>query len=1361
MACVENIVEPRPKACDKSVGNPIDLRNGAKIETIVDFATSDGLLKVSRSYTSNWGSQTYLPEAVLPGGGVGWSFELGPVIAIDRNFRITPVVDVFLPEGVHYRFQYDAATTTFVPWRSADLDAETRERFTLQYDGVMPPVNAISDNETTWKVIDNLDGTKYSLKSVKNPNPYSTSYERAYASKISYRSGYGWDIERGVHGEAKAVVDSFGRQLKFKWLEAPYETLSNYPIMISEIGTPDGGTLRYSYDPFHKEMVGSKGRYDRMAKVERAEATPGGAPTFHAEAIYHYEDARFPQLLTGMTDGRNERYVTWAYDDQARAILSSHGDGKDRFALEYSEPAGTVWTRTVKNPLGKKSVYSLSKSGNYLLLTNVAGEASANCVTTNTSLSYLNKLVATKTDEEGRIERIDRNLLGLPTKITEAFGTSAARESNYVWRADRQVASVAGPGLTKSFGYDSGGRLTSTTETDTTTHSVPYATNGQTRAWAYSYTAQGLLSSVDGPVAGTGDIVSYTYDADGYLASFTNELGHVTQIASVDANGRPTLIADPNGVVTALSYTPGGDLASVAVDPAGANVVTAFEHDAIGQLTKLTQQDGAEYVYAYDGARRLVSITNASGNVIAYTHDDMGNVLQTKIEDGAASMLYAQRATFDELGRLLTSIGAGNETWTYGYDKVSNLVSITDPRTGVTTQAFNALNEVIQTVDQASDTTSLTRNGEGQVVAYADPRSIVTSYVYNGWREVIQEASPDIGTIVYERNALGLITKKTDARSVVANYSYDLAGRLTGVSYPAASTENVTFTYDSIVGGNHGRGRLTGFTDPSGSTAIVYNSLGLVESEAVTIGASTYTTEYYYAEAGNLWYIVYPSGRRVSYWRGATGDVTSVASRKSSSDPLIDVAVDISWMPYGEAKTMTFANGLSLWRTFDGNYRAEQLSLYDGSAALKARFYGYQDSLNLTNIWDNVNSSEDESYWYSSDNKLQNASGPWGDDIYYYDGSGNRTWNINERAGTTTSERTYYGSADNHLSDVYKDDVLVRAYTYDSAGNIATDIKGGATAAYTHNNAGRLASFTRAAALTGTYSYNARQQLVTRSVTNTLANGVTRYFYDQAGHVIAEYDGVSGSLKREYVWLGDRPIAVIDPSSTGDKTYYIHADHLNRPIAMTNAAKSLVAQFTWLPNGGLHSYSGTVGLDLRFPGQIFQAESGLHYNWHRQYDPTNGRYTQPDPLGLIDGPSRYAYVGNDPMQVIDIYGLTAACPLLPPTGKSGWKAYVGNTIVFHCGFDTFLEDRAPTPENPIAECSYDEIGGLVGRSHKYCGCRGTPDQYPAGDTLNHIFNDTGGVWHEGGPAFLESARKQRDLLISPMSSFIRSSIFGR
>jgi RHS repeat-associated protein len=82
------------------------------------------------------------------------------------------------------------------------------------------------------------------------------------------------------------------------------------------------------------------------------------------------------------------------------------------------------------------------------------------------------------------------------------------------------------------------------------------------------------------------------------------------------------------------------------------------------------------------------------------------------------------------------------------------------------------------------------------------------------------------------------------------------------------------------------------------------------------------------------------------------------------------------------------------------------------------------------------------------------------------------------------------------------------------------------------------------------------------------------------------------------------------------------------------------------PFGGVHVATG--GIDLRFPGQWFQAESGLHQNWMRDYDPTTGRYLEADPLGLVDGASVYGYARQNPGRWVDPRGecigpLAAVC----------------------------------------------------------------------------------------------------------------------
>lgn len=112
----------------------------------------------------------------------------------------------------------------------------------------------------------------------------------------------------------------------------------------------------------------------------------------------------------------------------------------------------------------------------------------------------------------------------------------------------------------------------------------------------------------------------------------------------------------------------------------------------------------------------------------------------------------------------------------------------------------------------------------------------------------------------------------------------------------------------------------------------------------------------------------------------------------------------------------------------------------------------------------------------------------------------------------------------------------------------------------------------------------------------------------------------SGQTLREYVWLGDMPVAVVDNVNTTPTIYYVQTDHLMRPARMTDANTNWVWDVIYSPFGATATINANPAvMDIRFPGQWFQLETGLAYNWHRHYDATTGRYVQPDPLLDDDG----------------------------------------------------------------------------------------------------------------------------------------------
>lgn len=193
------------------------------------------------------------------------------------------------------------------------------------------------------------------------------------------------------------------------------------------------------------------------------------------------------------------------------------------------------------------------------------------------------------------------------------------------------------------------------------------------------------------------------------------------------------------------------------------------------------------------------------------------------------------------------------------------------------------------------------------------------------------------------------------------------------------------------------------------------------------------------------------------------------------------------------------------------------LGVYDGGTSIINRAHTRTDNLNLTNIWDNVNTANNQSYWYNASNQLQNASGPWGAKTFYYDSVGNRTYHISTPSGgSTTTETLGYPSTSNRVTSVTVGSTTIRQFAYDGAGNITSDTRLGSVYGYTYNHANRLKTVSLDGTLKATYTTNGLEQLIVRVITNSGSlNGTTHLVHDRTGNVIAEANG-SGATQREY-----------------------------------------------------------------------------------------------------------------------------------------------------------------------------------------------------------------------------------------------------
>jgi RHS repeat-associated protein len=180
--------------------------------------------------------------------------------------------------------------------------------------------------------------------------------------------------------------------------------------------------------------------------------------------------------------------------------------------------------------------------------------------------------------------------------------------------------------------------------------------------------------------------------------------------------------------------------------------------------------------------------------------------------------------------------------------------------------------------------------------------------------------------------------------------------------------------------------------------------------------------------------------------------------------------------------------------------------------------------------------------------------------------------------------------------------------------------------------------------------------------------------------------------------------------------------------------------------GNISNNKNKIDQPYTYTGREYDRETGLYYYRARYYDASIGRFTAKDPIGFEGGINLYAYVGNNPVKWIDPWGLTKQCPECPPVNNPDWVAYHGGgwgEWLFHCGFDGYHENRAPTPGNPTIECFYDCNGNLVDNNHKFAGCKGTPNQYSS-TNIFHFYPDSGGIIKNFGPSFWTS--RQHDLV---------------
>jgi len=986
-------------------------------------------------------------------------------------------------------------------------------------------------------------------------------------------------------------------------------------------------TFEYDGKSRISALIDQEGRafritYSDTNRMIQNVAPDGGVTNF----AYEYDKTRrefFVRIAHPQTAAGRQVETRW-YDKEGRLLRISI-DGEDVFTLARHSDHSTTYTDRRGNTFGV--------SWNSALLPTSVQYPDGSQI----SVSYNTKdlSVASITERGGATNQYTYDERGnVVSAVYGASGSGAradyvlddyAQPTSRIWRGGG--GSVSAPDQEEKFEYDERGN-------------VVVFTNGE------------------------GNVTRLAYDRAGNPVRLTDPLGRVWRLTN-DAAGRPTEMRTPLDYTYGASYNKAGDLVTL-LDPrnqswtygydSGGRLsqrTTPLSHsgtrtfNAFDQVTRETDAEGRAFTYEYDTSGRPVKFRDGQNNLVSMSYAEDSTPLTGNLPLRIDYPTYFQKYQFDGMDRptAITSVlGSEQRVAQFAYGQRGDPTSITNEYGKTHQVQYDGHGRITRFTDSLDKSVSMAYDAHGNLRAVTDQRGNATRFEYDRANRLTREVRPLGQATVNTYDANGNLTQSTDANGARVVNSYDNDSRLVRREYfaPNGSTpENVaTFAYDND-------DNLTGWANNGASAVITYDAEGNKLSETVDYGGGvTLRYAYTYTAAGYKRTLTYPDDTVVSYAYDANGMLSSVDIPGEGSLSVNErnwLAPTRITLPGGTVQTLTVDPLLSMTSLNVKN--PSQQNVF----SLSNKFGKVQD---LTERTVNGNTS---TFTHDDEQRLTSFTGS-GAAAFTLDPAGNRltqsgipgTWEYDAnnrltRAGDTT-------------------------YTWDDAGNLVREQNGALVRTFKYDADNRLAEIGDGqGTVLANYVYDPFGRRLWKEV-----NGVRTYFLYADEGLIAEANS-TGAVTTQYGWQPDRtwgtqPLFVktlIGSGAGAQVAYaYIHCDHLGTPMGATNREGEVVWRATTNPFGATTILPGNqMVLNLRLPGQYFDAESGLHYNWHRYYDPRIGRYTQADPARLLGGPNFYLYVGGNPLNLIDPYGLWwFGDPL--PQGLVDFSAGFGDTLSF-------------------------------------------------------------------------------------------------
>lgn len=833
---------------------------------------------------------------------------------------------------------------------------------------------------------------------------------------------------------------------------------------------------------------------------------------------------------------------------------------------------------------------------------------------------------------------------------------------------DRRLTEVLNSsGRPMRYSYDLAGRVTRWEDRNGQWHGYHYDAAGRV------VRTEGSGGALTGEWVYEGPVTTYT-DAAGHatrmefneshqLVRETDPLGHVT-VSEWDEYNRLLSRTDPLGRTHRYAYTETGRLA-VLTRPDGRQELAEYdEHD---RLTTVVEADGAVWHHTYDERGFPASSVDPAGGRIEYAFDDRGRL--TAVTDPLGGVI---RAESDAAGRPLAVTDRLGGTTRYTRDQLGRVVTTTGPLGELTTFRWTVEGGLRSVTLPDGSTEQWRYDGEGNQVEHADPQGRLThtetthfdlparqvrsdgtslEYDYDRMLRLSAVREPNGMSWQFRYDAAGRLVSETDFDGRESRYRYDAAGQLVEqVNAAGEVTRYVRDLLGNVVEKHTGDSVSTFEYDPAGRLVRAVNADAEVVIERDVLGQELRETvngrvlESRYDAAGRRVYRRTPSGAE-SFW---AYDADHQPTGLRTGGRTLSFGTDLA----GREVERLLDTGVVLAQRWDARSRLteQHVSAVAGGGTqvkqIQQRQYRYRADDNVEAIEDRL--AGNRAFDLDATGRVIGVRGAGRSERYAYDHVGNvvdAAWPAAEP--DAQGPREYQGTRLQAAGGL--------AYRYDALGRVVTRQRKRLsrkpdTWHFSWGAGDRMTGVVTPDGTRWRYRYDAFGRRVSKQRLTPDGTGVAEqidFTWDDVTLVEQVHDGRHATTWNHRERAGV-PITQAERVRTGaaewvdGEFYSIVTDLIGTPTELVDVRGNLVWQArSTLWGEPLPAAGGPAGTPLRFPGQYFDAETGLHYNLHRYYDPATARFTSNDPLGLAPSPNPAAYVPN-PVTWADPLGLTGS-----------------------------------------------------------------------------------------------------------------------